>query len=153
MIDVDVWKEPGASASKVLVRADGKITLPLVKEVDVDGQTPSELEKVLVQKLAKFIPGAEVTVVVKEGNSKKVFLTGAVKKEGAIALHGPMTVLQVLAEGGGMTEYAKRKKIYVLRGTGANQVKLPFNYKDVVRGKHAEQNVQVMPGDTIVVPQ
>lgn len=153
VLDVNVWKDKDASATKVLVRSDGKVTLPLVKEVNVEGQTPADLEKVLTERFAKFIPGAEVTVVVTEVNSKKIYLLGAVKKEGGIPLHGPTTVLQALAEGGGMTEFAKRKKIFILRGAAPNQTKLMFNYNAVIKGEHPEQNILLQPGDTIVVPQ
>jgi len=153
VLQVDVWKEPEASVSSALVRSDGKISLPIVKEVEATGLTPAELEKVLTTRFRKYINGAEVTVVVKEIHSKVVYLVGAVKKEGSIQLRYPMTVLQVLAEAGGITEYAKRKKMYVLRPEGGKQVRLPFNYSAVVKGEHMEQNLLVQPGDTIVVPQ
>lgn len=153
VLEVDVWKEPEASTPGVVVRADGKITVPLVKELEVTGLTTGELEKILQQKLAKFIPGAEVTVVVREVNSKKVYMIGAVKRAGPIKLDYPMTILQVLAEAGGITDFAKKSKIYVLRHEGDKDIRIPFNYSQVIKGEHIEQNIRVLPGDTIVVPQ
>jgi polysaccharide biosynthesis/export protein len=151
-LEVNVWKEPEASVQSVIVRPDGKITLPLVKEVDVLGLTPSELEKILIAKLTSKIIQPDVTVVVREIRSKKVYLVGAVNKVGPVPLLSSMTVLQVLAEAGGVTEYAKKKKIYIMRSENGKQVKLPFNYDAVVKGEHMEQNIQVLPDDTIVVP-
>jgi polysaccharide biosynthesis/export protein len=152
VLQISVWNEPGASVAAVVVRPDGKVTVPLVKETDVLGMTPAELEKVLADKLAQFIHGADVTVVVKEIHSKKVYLVGAVNKVGPVALLSQMTVLQALAEAGGLTDYAKRRKIYVLRNENGKQLKLPFNYDVVVKGEHIDQNVVLRPDDTIVVP-
>ena len=153
VLEINVWKEPEASVSGVVVRPDGKITLPLLKEVEVNGLTPVQLQKLLASKLdPHFIQGADVTVVVKDIRSKKVYLIGAVKKEGPVPLLSSMTVLQVLAEAGGITEFAKKKKIYVLRNENGQQQKLPFNYDEVIKGEHMEQNIQVRPDDTIIVP-
>ena len=150
---INVWRELEASVQSVVVRPDGKITLPLVKEVDVLGLTPSELEKVLVTKLAAgFINNPDVTVVVRQIRSKKVYLVGAVSKIGPVPLLSNMTVLQVLAEAGGLTDYAKRRKIYILRSENGKQVKIPFDYDSVIKGEHMEQNITVSPDDTIVVP-
>ncbi len=151
-LEINVWKEPEASVSSVIVRPDGKITLPLVKEVEVLGLTPAELEKLLVAKLSSKIIQPDVTVVVREIRSKKVYLVGAVNRVGPVPLLSNMTVLQVLAEAGGVTEYAKKKKIYIMRTENGKQVKLPFNYDAVVKGEHMEQNIPVLPDDTIVVP-
>ena len=152
VLQVDVWKEPEASVQAAVVRPDGKVSLPLVKEIDAQGLTPAQFEKSLTAKLDHFIHGADVTVVVKAINSRKVYLVGAVTKVGPIPLLYDMTVLQVLAEAGGLTEYAKKKKIYVLRTENGKQVKLPFDYNAVIKGEHVEQNVQVLPNDTIVIP-
>lgn len=152
VLQISVWNEPGASVAAVVVRPDGKVTVPLVKETEVLGMTPAELEKVLADKLEHFIHGADVTVVVKEIHSKKVYLVGAVNKVGPVALLSQMTLLQALAEAGGLTDYAKRRKIYVLRNENGKQVKLPFNYDAVVKGEHMDQNVTLRPDDTIVVP-
>lgn len=152
VLQIAVWKEPEASVPSVVVRADGKISVPLIKEIEVAGLTPAELEKLLTEKLSKFIRGVDVTVVPKEIVSQKIYLLGAVKKEGPIPLQSSMTVLQALNAGGGLTEYAKRKKIYVLRNENGKQLKLPFDYQAVIRGDHPEQNIQVKAEDTIVVP-
>jgi polysaccharide export outer membrane protein len=151
-LEINVWKEAEASVQSVIVRPDGKITLPLVKEVDVLGLTPEELEKVLVARLSSKLVQPDVTVVIREIRSKKVYLVGAVNKVGPVALLSNMTVLQVLAEAGGITEYGKKKKIYIMRTENGKQVKLPFNYDAVIKGEHMEQNIQILPDDTIVVP-
>ena len=151
VLEINVWKEQEASVQNVTVRPDGKVSLPLVKELYVLGLTPTELEKILSAKLAQFINGPDVTVVVKQINSKKVYLVGAVSK--VIPLLASMTVLQVLSEAGGLTEFAKKKKIYVLRTENGKKLKLPFNYDAVIKGEHIEQNIPVLPDDTIVIPQ
>ncbi len=151
-LQIDVWKEPEASVSSVVVRPDGKVTLPLIKEIDVLGLTPSELEKAVTAKLAQLIRNADVTVVVKEIRSKKVYIVGAVNKVGPVPLLSQMTVLQALAEAGGLTDYAKKNKIYVLRTENGKQLKLNFDYSAVTKGEHMEQNITLHPDDTIVVP-
>lgn len=150
---VNVWKEPEASAPSVVVRSDGKISLPLVKEIDVLDRTPAEVEKTVAEKLSRFIHGAEVSVLVREIHSKKAYVIGAVRKEGPVPLRYRMSVLQALSEAGGINEYAKRKKIYVLRAINGVQQRFPFNYDEVIRGQRVEQNLWVQPEDTIVVPQ
>jgi polysaccharide export outer membrane protein len=151
-LGINVWREQEASVQSVTVRPDGKISLPLVKEVDVLGLTPSELEKLLTSKLEPVIRGVDVTVVVREIRSKKVYLIGAVNKVGPVPLLSDMTVLQALAEAGGITDFAKKKNIYVMRTENGKQVKLPFNYVAVIKGEHIEQNIKLQPDDTIVVP-
>ena len=155
VLQILVWKEPEASVSSVVVRTDGKITVPFVKEIEVAGMTPAELEKILAGKFTKYIRDLDVTsvtVVPKEILSQKVYLLGAVKKEGPVPLKSSMTVLQALNEAGGLTEYAKRKKIYVLRNDGGKQIRLPFDYTAVIHGEHPEQNILVRAEDTVVVP-
>jgi polysaccharide export outer membrane protein len=112
-----------------------------------------ELQKALTARFDKLIRGADVTVVVKEIHSKKVYLVGSVGKGGPIPLISDhMTVLQALAECGGLSQYARRSKIYVLRTVNGKQVRFPFDYKAVIKGEHMEQNITLMPDDTIVVP-
>jgi len=153
VLEINVWNEPQASVAAVAVRPDGKVSLPLIKEIDVLGQTPMELQKALTARFEKLIRGADVTVVVKEIHSKKVYLVGAVGKAGPVPLVSDhMTVLQALAESGGLSQYAKRGKIYVLRTVNGKQVKLPFDYTAVIKGEHMEQNITLLPDDTIVVP-
>ena len=148
-LEVNVWKEAEASAT-VVVRPDGKISLPLVKEIYVQGLTPVELEKTLAIQLVHFINNPDVTVVVRGIQSKKVYIVGAVNK--VVPLLSDMTILQVLAEAGGPGEYAKRKKIYVMRMENGKQVKLHFNYDAVIKGERTEENIILRPDDTIVIP-
>ena len=153
VLEISVWNEPQASVQGVVVRPDGKISLPLLKDISVIGLTPMELQQALTAKLEKLIRGADVTVVVKEIHSKKVYLVGMVMKIGAMPLTSEdTTVLQAIAEAGGLTPYAKKGKIYVLRIENGQKVKLPFNYDAVVKGEHLEQNITLRPDDTIVVP-
>ncbi len=151
-LQIVVWKEPEASVPDVVVRVDGKITMPLVKEVQVAGLTPSQLEAHLAERFGKLIDEPDVTVIPKMIQSMRIYLVGAVKKEGPIAMTGPMTVLQAITEGGGVTDYAKKKKIYILRNDSGRQVRLPFDYHAVLRGEKIEQNILLRPEDTIVVP-
>jgi len=152
VLQIVVWKEPDASVPSVVVRADGKISVPLVKEVDVLGMTPAEAETMLAAKLGQFIHGADVTVVPKEIHSQKVYLLGGVKKEGPLVLASPTTVLQAITEAGGLTEEAKPKKIYILRKQGGQQVRLVFNYNAVIKGERMEENITLLPEDIVVVP-
>jgi polysaccharide biosynthesis/export protein len=153
VLQINVRKEPEASVTDITVRADGKVTLPLVKEIAVAGLKPEELEKLLSERLERFFLSPEVTVLVRQVNSEKVYVLGAVRKEGTIFLRASMTVLQVLSEAGGLTDYAKRKKIYILRDLKDKHIKIPFNYESVIKGEATDQNIVVLPGDTIVVPQ
>jgi len=154
VLQIIVWREPEASVPSVVVRSDGRISVPLVREVEAAGLAPSELEDALTERLSKFILSPEVVVVVKEINSEKAYVVGGgVRKEGPVRLDSPMTVLQVLAQAGGLTDYAKRTKIQVLRNVKQGQMRLPFNYDEVLRGERPQQNILVMPGDTIIVPQ
>jgi polysaccharide biosynthesis/export protein len=153
VLEINVWNEPQASVQAVAVRPDGKVSLPLIKEIEVLGQTPMELQKALTARFDKLIRGADVTVVVKEIHSKKVYLVGALGKAGPIPLTSDhMTVLQALAEAGGLSQFARKGKIYVLRTVDGKQVKLPFNYNSVIKGEHMEQNITLQPDDTIVIP-
>jgi polysaccharide export outer membrane protein len=153
VMQVSVWGEPAASVPNVVVRPDGMISMPLIKDVHVSGLTPAEAEKIITDLLSKQIRAADVTVIISGINSKKVFFVGGgVKKEGPIAYTYRMTIMQGISEAGGLTDYAKRKKIYVLRNENGRQYKLPFDYDAVLRGEHMELNLPLLPGDTIVVP-
>lgn len=153
VLQVSVWREPEASAPQVVVRADGKISLPIVKEVEAVGLTPAELEKMLAEKYRRFLNAPEVSVVAREINSEKVYLVGGVKREGPIRLLAPTTIMQALSEAGGLTDYAKKKSIYVLRTENQKQIRFPFNYDTALKGENMEQNIQLLAGDMIVVPQ
>lgn len=153
VLQVSVWDEPELTVPTVVVRPDGRIRLPLVKEVAVEGLTPGQAEEIITERLGKYVNTPNVTVVVTAINSKKVYVLGAVTTEGPLLYTYRMTVIQALSEAGGLTDYAKRKKIYVLRTQGGKDYRLPFNYSEVIKGERTEQNVQLLPGDTIVVPQ
>ena len=151
VLDVLVWKEQEASAT-VPIRPDGKISLPLINDLEVTGKTPIEIQEIVVERLSPFIKDPNVTVTVRQINSKKVYLLGEVAGPGAYQIMRPTTVLQILTEAGGLRPFAKEKDIYVLRVSNGQQQKFRFNYKDVIRGKKMEQNILLEPGDTIVVP-
>ena len=149
-LHISVWKEPDLSET-LPVRPDGKVSMPLLGDVAAAGMTPTELGDSLKEKLRKYIADPRVTVVVTAMNSRRIFLTGEVTHSGAMPLLPHMTMLQALAAAG-FTQFASVKKIYLLRNEGGKQKKYPFNYKDVVKGRHQEQNIVLQPGDTVVVP-
>jgi len=153
VLQIAVWKEPEASVPSAVVRADGKISVPLVNEVEAAGLTPSELEKSLIEKFSKYINHPVVTVIPAAVNSMKVYVVGAVRKEGPLPLIRPTTVLQAIDEAGGLADFARKKKIYVLRNQNGRQVKLPFDYQAVIKGERLEQNIVLLPDDTIIVPE
>jgi polysaccharide export outer membrane protein len=152
VVEINVWKEPDASVHSVVVRPDGKISMPLLKDVGVVGLTPLQLEKLITDGLANVINTPDVTIVVTGINSKKIYVTGKVKKEGPISYTYRMTVMQALSEAGGITDYAKKKAIYVLHTENGKEFRLPFDYAAVLKGQRMELNIQLMPGDMIVVP-
>jgi polysaccharide export outer membrane protein len=151
MLRVDVWKEPDISRI-VPVRPDGKITLPLVNDVQAAGLTTTQLAAKIAEGLKKYITSPQVTVGVTEINSRRIFVNGEVARAGAFPLLPNMTVLQALSSAGGFTQFAREKKIYILRMENGKQVKYPFNYKEAVSGKNVEQNIILQGGDIIVVP-
>jgi polysaccharide export outer membrane protein len=151
VLRIDVWKEPDISRA-VPVRPDGKISLPLLNDVQAAGLTAMQLAGVISDGLKKFINNPQVTVSVSEINSRRVYVTGEVTRPGSMPLSPNMTVMQALSTSGGFTQFAKIKSIYVLRVTDGKQEKLPFNYKEVLNGQKPEQNQMLKPGDVIVVP-
>jgi polysaccharide export outer membrane protein len=151
VLDISVWKEPELTRT-VPVRPDGKISLPLLNDVQADGRTPQQLAADITEGLKKFVTNPQVTVIVATMNSQRIYIIGEVTRAGAYPLLPNMTVLQALSSGGGFTQFAKVSKIYVLRVDHGKQVKLPFNYKDVLSGKSADQNILLRAGDSIVVP-
>jgi len=151
VLRIDVWKEAEISRS-VPVRPDGKISLPLLNDVQAEGLTAMELANVITEGLKKYITSPQVTVSISEINSRRVYVTGEVTRPGAFPLLPNMTVLQALTSAGGFTQFARTKKIYVLRSESGKPVKHPFNYNDVVKGNRQEDNIVLQPGDTIVVP-
>lgn len=151
MLDINVWKEPDVSRV-VPVRPDGRISLPLINDVQAAGLSPQQLAGIVAEKLRKFLNEPQVTVIVTAINSQRVFVVGEVLRAGAFPLLPGMTVLQALSSAGGFTTFADVKKIHVLRLRDGKHVELPFNYRDVLKGDNPDQNIKLEPGDTVVVP-
>lgn len=151
VLNINVWKEPEVSRT-VPVRPDGKISLPLINDVQAAGLTPAQLGMAITEKLRKFMADPQVTVIVTQINSRRVYIMGEVNRPGAFPMLPNMTVLQALSSAGGFTQFANLKGIYVLRSADGKQHRFPFSYKDVIKGQRAEQNIVLKPGDTIVVP-
>jgi polysaccharide biosynthesis/export protein len=152
VLSIIFWKDKDLSAD-VTVRPDGKVSLPLLNDIQAQGRTPDELRDALKQAALAFVEDPNPTVMVKEIKSRRVFITGQVEKPGPYPLTGETTVLQLIAMAGGMREFADGSNISIMRkgADGRTQV-LAFNYKDVLRRKNLDQNVQLKPGDTVVVP-
>jgi polysaccharide export outer membrane protein len=150
-LDITVWKEPDMSRV-VPVRPDGRISLPLINDIQAAGLSPEQLSAAVAEKLRKFVNEPQVTVIVTAVNSQRVFVLGNVLRSGAFPLFPGMTVLQALGTAGGFTAFADVKKIHVMRERDGKQVELPFNYREVLNGNKPEQNINLEPGDTIVVP-
>jgi polysaccharide export outer membrane protein len=150
-LHIAVWKEADLTAT-LPVRPDGKISLPLLNDVQASGLTPQQLADSVTEKLKKYIADPRVTVVVTAINSKRIYMVGEVLRPGAMSMLPNMTVLQALSNAG-LNQFAKTKGIYVLRtDSGGKQQKLPVNYRKLVKGERIEQNYALQPGDTIVVP-
>lgn len=151
VLKIDVWREDQLTRT-VPVRPDGKITLPLLNDIQAAGLTPMELTNIIREELKKYLTNPQVTVTVSEINSRRIYVTGEVTKAGAYQLLPHMTVLQALSGSGGFTAFARIKGIYVLRNENGKPTKIPFNYKDAIAGKNPEQNIELQPGDVVVVP-
>ena len=151
VLSVVFWREKDMSTDAI-VRPDGMITVPLVNDIHATGLTPDQLRERIQTAAAKFVEDPTVTVVVKAINSRRVFITGMVAKQGQYPLAGPTTVMQLIATAGGLLEYADSKKILIMRTEGGEQVAKPFNYQDVLNGRNLKQNIDLLPGDTVVVP-
>ena len=152
VLAINVWKEPDVSRS-IPVRSDGKISLPLVGEVQASGRTPLKLEQEIAARLKNYIAEPEVTVIVQQINSQKFNILGMVSKPGSYVISNSATVLDAIALAGGFRDFAKQKSIYVLRqNADGTQTRQPFNYKEVVKGRNPAQNIKLQPRDTIVVP-
>jgi polysaccharide export outer membrane protein len=148
-LQITVWREQELS-SLAVVRPDGKITLPLINDVAVIGLTPEELQTLVAQKLKPFVNEPQVTVTVRTIRSRKVFLVGQTLRQGSFPLNGSKTVLELIAEAGGLNAFAKSASIYVLRTIDGKKTKIPFHYKKALSGE--SENVLLMPGDVVFVP-
>jgi polysaccharide export outer membrane protein len=152
VLEVSFWKDADLSR-EVVVRPDGKIALPLLNDVQAAGLTPEQLRDAVLQEAKRFVEDPNPSVVVKAINSRKVFITGQVAKPGAYPLNGEMSVMQLIALAGGLTEFAKAKDIVVMRHEAGQPVAYAFNYKEIVQRKRLAQNIALRPGDTVVVPE
>jgi polysaccharide export outer membrane protein len=151
VLSVIFWRDKELTAD-VSVRPDGKISLPLLNDVQATGLTPAQLRDRIVEESKKYVEDPNVTVVVKEIRSRRVFITGEVRKPGPYPLTAPTTVLQMISIAGGLADYAKVEKITVVRIENGKPVSFRFNYKQVIEGKKLAQNIELKPGDTIVIP-
>ena len=149
VLHISVWNEPQLTVTAT-VRPDGKITIPLLYEVTVSGMTPDGLQKDFTEKLARYVHKPHVTVTVQEIHSRMVFITGEVQRPGAYPLVSTMNVVQLVARSGGLTDFAKQKKIYVLRADKTTRIDV--NYEKALKGQAPQQNIDLAPGDTVVVP-
>ena len=136
-----------------IVRPDGKITIPLLGDVQAEGLTPETLTEQLIKLSDKYYKNAAITVVVKTINSKKVSITGGVQKPGQYDILAPMDVLGLISLAGGLREFTSGKEIMIIRGEGTNQKPYRFNYKEVMEGKNLGQNIPLQPGDRVLVPE
>jgi polysaccharide export outer membrane protein len=151
VLGIVFWREPDMNGD-VTVRPDGRVTLPLIGELRAEGLRPEALRDQIQTAAAKYMAAPNVSVVVRQINSRKVFITGRVTTPGTYPLSGPRNVMQIIALAGGLNEYADAKNITVLRNIGGRSISFKFNYKEVSRGKKLEQNILLQPGDTVVVP-
>lgn len=152
VLAVNIWKEPEISRT-VPVRPDGKITLPLIGDIQAGGLTPHRLQDNIATGLRSYVSSPEVTVIVQEVKSLKFNIVGEITKPGSYPLSQPTTILDAIAIGGGLRDFAKGSRIYVLRANGdGSHSKLPFDYKQVIKGNKLSENVELHPGDTIVIP-
>jgi polysaccharide export outer membrane protein len=151
VLSVVFW-EQNNHGGDVIVRPDGKITLPLINDVQAAGLTPDQLRQAIVTASTRFLRDPSVTVIVKQTNSRRVYVTGRVHRPGTYVITTPVTVLQMLALAGGVAEFAKKDRIVVMRTEGGQTVSHKFNYKDVIKGEKLEQNILLKPGDTVIVP-
>lgn len=150
VLGVLFWREKDISGD-VIVRPDGKITLPLLNDVQAAGMTTEELRASLTTAAARFVEEPNVTVVVRQINSRRVFITGQIGKPGPYTLSPGLTVMQLIALAGGLTEFADSKNIIIMRTEKGKPMAYRFNYKDVLDRKKLEQNIELKPGDTVVV--
>jgi polysaccharide biosynthesis/export protein len=151
VLDIDVWKEKELTRS-IPVRLDGKISLPLIGEIPASGMTPLQLQEDIARRLKDFLANPAVTVIVTDPRSHHFNVMGTVAKPGSYPLSQSTTVLDAISLAGGFRDFAKETKIYVLRNVNGTPTRLPFNYKDAIKGKNPEKNVVLQPGDTVVVP-
>jgi len=151
VLSINVWREE-ALTRQVPVRRDGKISLPLIDEIHAAGLTPLQLKEKLTLRLKDFIDNPNVSVIVTEANSQKVYVSGEVKTPGVYPLRGETTLLQIIPMAGGFTEWADQKKVLIIRKEGGKDRRIVVNYKKIVSGEDMSYNTILKPGDTVIVP-
>jgi polysaccharide biosynthesis/export protein len=152
MMSITVWKEPDFSVKEMTVRTDGKITMPLINDMQAAGLTTRELRQTITKKLESYISTPNVTVTILKSLSRSVSVVGQVNKPGFYMMNVPVTVIELIARAGGVTEFAKQKDIKVVREENGKIVQYFFNYKDAIRGKNLKQNIDLKVGDVVLVP-
>jgi polysaccharide biosynthesis/export protein len=152
VLSILFWRDKDLSAPEITVRPDGRITLPLLNDVQAAGLTPEQLRDTVLDAARKYVEDPQPTVIVKEIKSRKVFITGQVEKPGPYPLNGSVTVLQLIATAGGLRDFADGKNITVMRMRQGRQAVFEFNYQDLLKRKNLLQNIELEPGDTVVVP-
>ena len=152
ILDILTWKEEAFSIPEALVRIDGKITMPLINDIQAAGKTPEQLQKDIEAKLKDYVTNPEVTVTVRNPASHKFYILGEIQNTGEYPLNTRLTVLQAFALAGGFTEWASKNEILLLRKKNGKNITLRINYKDLADGENLEQNVNIQAGDTIIVP-
>ncbi len=150
-IEISVWKEPDLT-KQLVVRPDGKITYPLIGEVQASGRTVKQLQEEILKRLEKFVTDAHVTVILLKAQNYKIYVTGKVNKPGDFVIGKPVNVMQAISMAGGLTPFASPGSIMVLRTEEGKEMVYPFNYKEVAKGQFLEQNRILQPGDVVVVP-
>ena len=151
VLGVVFWRQQEMSA-EVVVRPDGRISIPLLNDVEASGLTPEQLRQKLTTEAQKFVQEPNVTVVVKQINSRRVYITGQVNRPGPYPLLSSMNVLQLIAMSGGLMEYADEEKILIVRNVNGRTTYFTFNYKDMINRKNLKQNIDLKPDDTVIVP-
>jgi polysaccharide export outer membrane protein len=150
-LEISVWKEPDLT-KQLIVRPDGKITYPLIGEVQAAGRTVKQLQEEILKRLEKYVTDAHVTVILLKAQNYKVYVTGKVNKPGEFVIGKPVNVMQAISMAGGLTPFASPGSVMVLRSVGGKEEVYPFNYKEVAQGQFLEQNRTLLPGDVVVVP-
>jgi polysaccharide export outer membrane protein len=151
MITVYVWKEPELTQT-LAVRPDGKITLPLLNDLNASGCTTLELKEKISSGLKHYISEPNVTVIVQSARSQKASVMGEVARPGTYFINGPTNILQLISLAGGFRDFASTDKVSIVRQENGKTIKIKFNYRDFIKGKNLDQNVQIKPGDIVVVP-
>ena len=151
LLEIFVWKEPELTR-KVLVRPDGRISFPLVQDMQASGISPGELKDKIETRLKEYLNAPNVTIIVEAIQSYRIYVVGKVQKPGAIVVEKPVTVLQALALAGGFQDFAKDGEITVIRSLSKENIVFEFNYREVIKGRQPQQNILLRSGDVVVVP-